>query len=66
MPSPMLKFPWLRLSSPGPSATDDRALARYFRDEGLHAELEGLRARDESARSSYERVLYNAHSYSAA
>jgi hypothetical protein len=62
----MLKFLWLRLPSPGPGATDERALARYFRDEGLHAELEGLRPRDESERSSYGRALYNAHSYFAA
>ena len=62
----MLKSLWLRLASPGPSATEERALARYFRDEGLHAELEWLRAQDGSARSAYERALYTAHSYFAA
>jgi hypothetical protein len=58
----MLKSLWLRLLP----STEERALARYFRDEGLHAELQGLRAQDESAGSTYERALYNAHSYFAA
>jgi hypothetical protein len=62
----MLKSPWLRLLPSGPSPTEERALARYFRDEGLHAELQGLRAYDESASSTYERALYSAQSYFAA
>jgi len=62
----MLRSLWLRLTSSGPGPGDERALARYFRDEGLHAELQGLRAHDEYASSTYERALYNAHSYFAA
>jgi hypothetical protein len=62
----MLKSLWLRFLPSSHSLTEERALARYFRDEGLHAELQGLRAQDESARSTYERALYNAHSYFAA
>jgi hypothetical protein len=62
----MLKSLWLRLPSPGPSATEERALARYFRDEGLHAEFQTLRTQESSARSEYERALYSAHSYFAA
>ena len=61
----MLKSPWLRLPS-GPSGTEERALARYFRDEGLHTELEELRARSDAAYPGIERVLYAARSYFAA
>ena len=62
----MLKSLWLRLPSPGPGETEERALARYFRDEGLHAELQTLRTQDSGARAEYERTLYSAHSYFAA
>lgn len=56
----MLKSLWLRLA---PSrASEARALARYFRDEGLHAELDALRARQDEARSACERLLYEVHS----
>jgi hypothetical protein len=59
----MLKSLWLRLPSPGPSASEEQALARYFHDEGLHAELETLRAQREGAHSGYERILHAARSY---
>ena len=59
----MLKSLWLRLTSSGPTPGDERALARYFRDEGLHAELAAQLARSASAASTYERTLYAAHSY---
>jgi hypothetical protein len=62
----MLKFPWLRLLPSGPGLTEDRALARYFRDEGLHAELEALHAQEAAARPAFERTLYAARSYFAA
>lgn len=62
----MLKSLWLRLPSPGPGDTEERALARYFRDEGLHAELEWLRARNGEQKSDIERTLYAARSYFAA
>jgi len=62
----MLRSLWLRLTSSGPRPGEERALARYFRDEGLHAELQGLRAQGACASSTYERALYNAHSYFAA
>ena len=61
----MLKSLWLRLSPSGPSAAEERALARYFRDEGLHTELEGLRARIGGAPADLERTLYAARSYFA-
>ena len=60
----MLKSPWLKLPS-GPSASEERALARYFRDEGLHAELAALRARNEAAQPGIERILNAARSYFA-
>ena len=66
MPSPMLKSLWLRLPSAGPGETEERALARYFRDEGMHAELQALRTQGGSERADYERTLYSAHSYFAA
>ena len=60
----MLKSLWLRLA---PSrASETRALARYFRDEGLHAELEALHAQGVSAQSGYERTLHAARSYLSA
>ena len=62
----MLKSLWLRLTSPSPSVADERALARYFRDEGLHAELAALRARSADSPIDHERNLYTARSYFAA
>jgi hypothetical protein len=62
----MLKSLWLRLPSPGPSATEERALARYLRDEGLHAELQRLRARNGEQHADMERTLYAARSYFSA
>jgi hypothetical protein len=65
----MLKSLWRRFSPSNPlgslGAAEDRALARYFRDEGLHADLERLdapRAHD----AELERMLYAARSYFAA
>lgn len=58
----MLKSLWRRLSPSGASATAERDLARYFRDEGLHAELDALRARYDDARSACERMLYEVQS----
>jgi hypothetical protein len=54
------------LSPSGPAPADERALARYYRDEGLHAELELERARDFGFPSGNERILYAARSYFAA
>ncbi len=62
----MLKFLWRRPSPSGPAAQEERALAQYFRDEGLHAELEMLRARHSAAQPGFERTLHGAHWYFAA
>jgi hypothetical protein len=62
----MLKSLWHRLASSRPTPADERALARYFRDEGLHAELASFVASDARALSGHERILYAAHSYFAA
>ena len=62
----MLKSLWLRLTSPSPSVSEERALARYFRDEGLHVELEALRAQGAGTPAGHERMLYVARSYFAA
>lgn len=62
----MLKSLWLRLSPSSPSATEEQALARYFRDEGLHTELAALRAQGADAPIDHERNLYAARSYFAA
>ena len=55
---------WLR--GFGIHSADERALERYYRNEGLRAELEShlLRAGD-GAPSTNERILYAAHSYFA-
>lgn len=62
----MLKSLWLRLSPSSPSVSEERALARYFRDEGLHTELAALRAQGGDAPIDHERNLYAARSYFAA
>ena len=62
----MLRCLWLRLTSSGPTPADERALARYFRDEGLHAELALHLAHEAGAASGHERILYAARSYFAA
>lgn len=63
----MLPSLWLRLRSLGPKSPDEQALARYFRDEGLQAELESLRHRGAGAIPvEHERMLYAARSYFAA
>ena len=62
----MLRSLWLRFSPSGPTPADERAIARYYRDEGLHAELELERARDFGDPSGNERILYAARSYCAA
>ena len=62
----MLKSLWLRLSPSSPSASEERALARYFRDEGLHVELAALRAQSADYPIDHERNLYAARSYFAA
>jgi hypothetical protein len=61
----MLPSLWHRLTSSGPAPADERALARYYRDEGLHAELASHLAREDSKASGYERALYAARSYFA-
>jgi hypothetical protein len=61
----MLKSLWLRLSLSGTSATEERALARYFRDEGLHAELASHLVREPGSHNEQERMLYAARSYFA-
>jgi hypothetical protein len=66
----MLKSLWRRFSPSNPpvsfSAAEERALARYFVDEGLHADLERLHARNSSAHANLERTIYAARSYFAA
>ena len=62
----MLPSPWLRLAPSGPLSSEGLALARYFRDEGLHAELVSFLASEARASSGYERILHVAHSYFAA
>ena len=62
----MLKSLWHRLTSSGPAPGDQRELARYFRDEGLHAQLEALRAQGVGTSAMYERISYEARSYFAA
>ncbi len=63
----MLPSLWLRLTSSGPTPSDERALARYFRDEGLHAELASQLAQlnelHAGSPAGLERTLYAAHSY---
>jgi hypothetical protein len=59
----MLKSLWRKPSPSGPAAGEDRALALYFRDEGLHAELEALHAQRAGSESSYERIFHAARSY---
>jgi hypothetical protein len=61
----MLKSLWRRFS-PSDLAAEERALARYFVDEGLHADLERLRARNGGAQAGLERTLYAARSYFSA
>jgi hypothetical protein len=61
----MLPSLWRRFTSSGPVPADERALARYYRDEGLHAELELQDARDFVNPSGNERILYTARSYFA-
>jgi hypothetical protein len=58
----MLRSLWLRLSSSLPSPDEERELARYYRDEGLHAQL----ALRELGDSRNERTYYAARSYFAA
>ena len=63
----MLPSLWLRLTSSGPKSSDERALACYYRDEGLHVELESLRSQDAGAIPvGHVRILHAAHSYFAA
>ena len=62
----MLPSPWLRLAPSGPLSSEGLALARYFRDEGLYAELASFLASEARASSGYERILHVAHSYFAA
>ena len=62
----MLKSLWRKSTPSGPAAGEERALALYFRDEGLHAELEMLRARHAAAQPGFERALHGAHWYFAA
>ena len=62
----MLRSLWLRLTSSGPKPSEERALARYFRDEGLHTELASHLARHADSGSIHERIFYAAHSYFAA
>jgi len=61
----MLRSLWLRLTSSGPSPVDERALARYYRDEGLHAELASHLGRNPGTHNEQERMLYAARSYFA-
>jgi hypothetical protein len=63
----MLPSLWRRLTALGPSSSDELALARYYRDEGLQVELESLRYRGARAIPvEHERMLYAARSYFAA
>ena len=63
----MLRSLWLRFASSGLGSSNELALARYYRDEGLHAELESLRSGARGAMlAGHERILYAAHSYFAA
>ena len=62
----MLRSLWLRLTSSSPTPAEERALARYFRDEGLHAELAAHLASEIGNPSGQARILYAAHSYFAA
>ena len=62
----MLRSLWLKLTFSGPKSSEGRALARYFRDEGLHAELASHLARNAGSGSMHERIFYTAHSYFAA
>ena len=55
----MLRSLWLRLSSSLPTPDEERELTRYYRDEGLHAQL----ALSELGEGRNERAFYSAHSY---
>jgi hypothetical protein len=61
----MLRSLWLRLTSSGLAPADERALARYYRDEGLHAELASHQAQNSDNHPGQERMLYAARSYFA-
>jgi hypothetical protein len=62
----MLKSLWRRFSPSHLDAAEERALARYFLDEGLHAHLERLHAGSAGPQRDLERTIYAARSYFAA
>ena len=62
----MLKSLWRRLSPSGAGATAERDLARYYRDEGLHAELELLHAQRVSEYPRCERSIHATRAYFSA
>ena len=55
----MLRSLWLRLSSSLPRPDEERDLTRYYRDEGLHAQL----ALHELGNGGNERNFYAVRSY---
>jgi len=63
----MLRSLWLRLSSSLPRPDEERDLTRYYRDEGLHAQLASQLAQlnelHAGSPAGLERTLYAAHSY---
>jgi len=59
----MLRSLWHRLLYYWPEPSAGQALARFYRDEGLHAELASQHSRDGDAAAGHERTLYAAHSY---
>lgn len=58
----MLKSLWRSLGR----GADARALARYFRVEGLRGELDALQASRASAQSRYERLTHATRAHLAA
>lgn len=65
----MLRSLWHRLLYYWPEPSAEQALARYYRDEGLHAELvshhshHSHHSRDRDAPAGQAKSLYGAHSH---
>lgn len=62
----MLSSLWRRLARSGRGDADEGALARYFRDEGLLADLNALHVRRAGSQSKYERLTHATRAHLAA
>ena len=59
----MLQSLWRRFVAAGNRLPAEQCLARYFKNEGLHAELASHLVRRADPGSALERNFYAAHSY---